>query len=454
MGLATPTGVSIVLLISAFMIFALVLPTVVAQPPQGGQQQPPQGQQQPPSGPPENECPICHQQFSSGLEVLAHHYLTHFQEHNPPGEAVYCLICGEKFSTPEEVASHILAAHAGEPPSAETYCPFCGAKVTTTEMPAEQAQYEMYVHWATVHDWWPEAWEPPENWWPGGMRPPSDWTPPETWEVPENLRKDVIPPYMPEGSWRRPENWTPREDWVPSERWKPSSTQPIPELMPENLEAIDLKKKEYHWVPPENKPFWVCHADNVTADAPVGFYIPENSTPFVRSADNWIPAEGMVENVFVGGVKMSVKENVSDVVVTALPLEPEDLPEDVPPPEENCCELFQVGTNVPDLIENAEIGVKVDQDWIAANNLEDNSITLKHCVNGVWEDLPTKIKGEDENYLYLSAETPSFSVFAVTGKTAAVAGVPSAGAPVTTLAAVVIVVLAVITIAVWRIRKK
>jgi PGF-pre-PGF domain-containing protein len=161
----------------------------------------------------------------------------------------------------------------------------------------------------------------------------------------------------------------------------------------------------------------------------------------------------------VGGLKINVSENVSDVVITTLPLEPEDLPANVPLPAENSCELFQVDTNIPDLIENAEIGIKVDQDWIAANNLEDSSITLEHCVDGVWTELPTTITGEDENYLYCSAQTPSFSVFAVTGGTAAApeiptSEVPSAEIPTTTIAAVAIVVLAMATIIVWQVRKR
>ena len=404
--------VLIVLLISASMTLGFVIPVVA-------EQQPPD-QQQPPPGPPPNTCPICHENFSSFAEVMAHQYVAHFtvytDEH--PLSHVYCLICDAQFSTLSEAASHISTAHAeNRSPLSETYCPFCGEQITNVT--TENDQYAMYVHWTTVHDWWPTAWEPPENWWPGGMRPPSDWTPPSTWEVPENLLEDVVPPYMPENSWMRPENWTPREDWVPSERWEQSSDQPIPELMPENLGAIDIKNENYHWVPPENKSFWICRMDNATTDAPVGFYMPENSTPFTRLADNWTPAERTAENVAVGGVNMNVRENVSDVVITTLPLEQEDLPENVSPLEGNFCEFFQVGTNIPALVENAEIGVKVDQDWIVTNNLDNSSITLEHCVDGVWTDLPTEIKGEDENYLYCSAQVPSFSVFAVTGETMA-----------------------------------
>ena len=333
------------------------------------------------------------------------------------------MIDGTSFSTVSEVANYILTTYPTTiPPYSQTFCPFCGAQVTNVT--TENDQYAMYVHWTTVEDWWPTAWEPPENWWPGGMRPPSDWTPPSTWEVPENLAPDVIPPWMPENSWERPENWTPRSDWVPSQNWM-SSSAPRENMLSTSVPPSQ-NPEENHWIPPENKPCYTWQVDSITTDAPVGFDIAENSTPFIRTTSSgpWTPAERTAENVTVGGIKMSVSENVSDVVITTLHLEPEDLPENVQPPAANS-ELFQVGTDIPASIESAEIGVKVDQDWIAANNLDDSSITLEHCADGVWTDLPTEIKGEDQNYLYLSAETPSFSVFAVTGKTAGGAIVPA-----------------------------
>lgn len=412
----------IVLLISAFMILGFAIPVVAAQPS-------PPSQPQPPSVFP---CPICHENFSLHMEMLAHHYLAHFELQQGK---TYCFICGTEFSNLSEAATHILTHTATDRPM---YCPFCRYPVHEND----SWSYAMYVHWTTVHDWWPSAFAPPQDMgWPGGMRPPSDWTPPTTWEVPENLLTDVVPPWMPDSSWKRPENWTPRSDWMPENSWKHSG------MPPENM------------LPPENKPLWTWQSDNVTTGAPVGFSITEDSTPFIRSADNgpWVPAEITAENVAVGGLKINVSENVSDVIITTLSLEPEDLPENVPLPAENSCELFQVGTNIPTLIENAEIGIKVDQDWITANNLDDDSITLNHCVDGVWTELPTTITGEDGNYLYVSAQTPSFSVFAVTGETAAASeipaetptpGVPSAEIPITTIAAIgigaIVVVFAIV----------
>ena len=408
-------------------------------------EQPPPDQLQPPSV---FTCPICHENFSKHMQMLAHHYPAHFETYEPSKARCFCFICGAEFSTLSGAATHIITHAETERPM---YCPFCRTRVHEVD-PHPLAMYE---HWTQVHDWWPTAYGPPEGWWPGGMKPPSDWTPPETWEVPDNLRRDVIPPWMPEESWKRPENWTPRSDWVPSERWMPTSDQLPSEWMPEDIWAeppsgferpetitptsvpqwIDTKEENYHWIPPENKPFWTWHRDDVTTDAPVGFNIPENSTPFIRPSGDapWTTAERIAENVSVGGIKMNVRENVSDVVMTILPLKPEDLPEGVPPPEEDFCEFFQVGTNIPALIENAEIGIKVDQDWIAANNLDKHTITVERYppmgmamkVPEEWKDLPTTIRGEDENYLYLSAQVPSFSVFAVTGKAKGEAIVPA-----------------------------
>lgn len=503
---------SAVLLISAFMIFAFVS-AANAQPPQ-------------------KECSFCHEQFSSDLEELVHCYLTHFETYHP--SEAYCLICGMEFSTLSEVANHISTTHAGAVPSGEPYCPFCGTLIDPTQYePFPPAPPPIGVHWATVHDWWPTGYAPPENWWPGEMRPPLDWTPPETWEVPENLLGDVIPPYMPQKSWTRPENWTPRSDWVPSESWKEagflsplvcpycgerfdsitstdahlasahpdivlenqflvcpfcvfetSSSEILknhvwvahdgerleregkitldqisggrflvhsflpPELLKppegwENFEFPPMEKipyfvppwldpKENHWVPPENIPFWTWERDNIAPRAQINIYITENTLPQInQGGGTWVTAEEVVENVLVGGAWINTSPGLeaplNNVITTVLNLD--DLPEGAPPPDENFYELVQIGTNIPEYIENAEVGFKVDQDWIAANNLDDNSITIEHYADGVWTELPTTITGEDENYLYCSAETPSFSVFAVTGTGEAIVPVPEEAAP-------------------------
>ncbi|MDD3245415.1 MAG: TIGR04279 domain-containing protein [Methanosarcina sp.] len=65
-------------------------------------------------------------------------------------------------------------------------------------------------------------------------------------------------------------------------------------------------------------------------------------------------------------------------------------------------------------IENAIVGFRISKDWITENNINMDTITLQHFSGDQWNSLNTEKVGEDEEYLYLEAETPGFSPFAIT----------------------------------------
>jgi len=67
-------------------------------------------------------------------------------------------------------------------------------------------------------------------------------------------------------------------------------------------------------------------------------------------------------------------------------------------------------------IENPVIGFKVEKAWVRDNNIDWTSIYLNRYSDKKWEQLPAKLVGEDNKYLYFTAETPGFSPFAITGK--------------------------------------
>jgi len=67
-------------------------------------------------------------------------------------------------------------------------------------------------------------------------------------------------------------------------------------------------------------------------------------------------------------------------------------------------------------IGNAVVFFRVSKAWINENNIDLNSITLNHYAGNEWVPLPTKKAGEDDEYLFFEAETPSFSPFAITGE--------------------------------------
>ena len=77
------------------------------------------------------------------------------------------------------------------------------------------------------------------------------------------------------------------------------------------------------------------------------------------------------------------------------------------------------GLATPKNIENAIVYFKVEKSWVQDKKIEKSSITLNRYNGNKWDQLPTNLSKEDENYLYLTAKTHSFSPFAITGKTPA-----------------------------------
>ena len=68
-------------------------------------------------------------------------------------------------------------------------------------------------------------------------------------------------------------------------------------------------------------------------------------------------------------------------------------------------------------VQAATIEFKIPQAWIGANNIDKSSVKLLRYSDGTWEELNTTKLSEDETYVYYSAESPGFSVFAATGAT-------------------------------------
>ncbi|AKB27893.1 Cell surface protein [Methanosarcina siciliae T4/M] len=66
-------------------------------------------------------------------------------------------------------------------------------------------------------------------------------------------------------------------------------------------------------------------------------------------------------------------------------------------------------------IENPVICFKVENTWIEDENVDKASITLNRYSDKKWEQLPAKISGEDDTYLYFTSDVPGFSSFAITG---------------------------------------
>lgn len=67
-----------------------------------------------------------------------------------------------------------------------------------------------------------------------------------------------------------------------------------------------------------------------------------------------------------------------------------------------------------DNIDNATIRFKVEKTWINQNQINKSTIALNRYTNA-WNKLVTTITDEDNDYVHYEAETPGFSVYAITG---------------------------------------
>ncbi len=89
-------------------------------------------------------------------------------------------------------------------------------------------------------------------------------------------------------------------------------------------------------------------------------------------------------------------------------------------------------TNLTDSdIANATIKFKVNKTWINASNIDEVTITLSRYCDINWNALPTTKIKEDNASLYFEAETPGFSLFAISGEVKTVP--PSVSVPHTTI---------------------
>jgi len=77
------------------------------------------------------------------------------------------------------------------------------------------------------------------------------------------------------------------------------------------------------------------------------------------------------------------------------------------------------GYGTSDSIENPVVCFKVEKTWIQDEEIDQASITLNRYNDTEWNPLLTNLLGEDDTYLYFTAETPGFSPFAITGKVTA-----------------------------------
>ncbi|MEM3401891.1 MAG: PGF-pre-PGF domain-containing protein [Candidatus Hadarchaeales archaeon] len=131
------------------------------------------------------------------------------------------------------------------------------------------------------------------------------------------------------------------------------------------------------------------------------------------------------------------------VVVRVLPERPSEVEA---PRERRIHYYFTVDEPTSAGVAGASIEFKVSKLWIAAQDADPSTVKLLRYSNG-WQELKTEKSEEDENYLYFSAELPSFSLFAVSALPTQPTGLfPS----LYIVVGAIVVFLIVILVVIWR----
>ncbi len=115
------------------------------------------------------------------------------------------------------------------------------------------------------------------------------------------------------------------------------------------------------------------------------------------------------------GISFEARSNEGNVVANVQVLR-----ENPVEPAGCCYQMMSItvgreGTISSENAQNIRISFRVSREWIAENNIDIKTLRLSRYSDGAWTDLPTEVTGEDDGYIYLSATTPGFSLFQVTG---------------------------------------
>ncbi len=153
----------------------------------------------------------------------------------------------------------------------------------------------------------------------------------------------------------------------------------------------------------------------------------------------------------IENIDLNVKTEVKGVSITTVKLDdkPADIEVDVG--GEVYCYLEISLNNVSDEdIEGGTIEFKVEASWLANSNIDKNKVKLMKYVDGNWVELSTEFYKEASGYVYYKAETPGFSVFAITGEKTSSSDGGQDGTSSTPGFELLVLILAFVSIIIWK----
>ena len=132
----------------------------------------------------------------------------------------------------------------------------------------------------------------------------------------------------------------------------------------------------------------------------------------IRRIEAGKPESVTFEGLDVYKITIEADKNVNDVNVM---VEEVAKPEEIAEAPGTVYAYYNItATNLTDVNVTTTIEFKVSKSWMADENVEEATIRLCRYDDG-WKALPTSKINEDDAYVYFSAETHGFSIFAISG---------------------------------------
>ena len=132
----------------------------------------------------------------------------------------------------------------------------------------------------------------------------------------------------------------------------------------------------------------------------------------------------MREEIVITEIQLTTVKNLTDLKVTVIELK--DKPENISLRLEKNESVYQYLdiklTSDEEYVAEDDIDImkftfKVEQTWLAENNIDKKTILLIRYHDGKWQNLSTILLSENDTYVFFEAETPGCSTFAVIGST-------------------------------------
>ena len=137
-----------------------------------------------------------------------------------------------------------------------------------------------------------------------------------------------------------------------------------------------------------------------------------------------IMTENLNEETVIAEVQFTAAKSLTDVKVTVIELN--DKPENISlnlEKNESVYHYLDIKLTSDEVyvseddIDTMKFTFKVEQTWIAENNIDKETILLIRYHDGEWQNLSTTLLSENDTYVFFEAETLGCSTFAVVGST-------------------------------------